>query len=48
MAEMIKLRAANKARMQGLLTDEQRERMREHRPGTGMGGGMMGKPPAGG
>jgi Spy/CpxP family protein refolding chaperone len=48
MAEMIKLRAANHARMQGLLTDEQREQMRQHRPGTGMGGGMMGTPPAGG
>ncbi|HUV20640.1 MAG TPA: Spy/CpxP family protein refolding chaperone [Gammaproteobacteria bacterium] len=46
MAEMIKLRAAHQARMQALLTDEQRERMREHRPGMGMGTGMMGTPPA--
>ena len=46
MAEMIKMRTANQARMQALMTDEQRERMREHRPG--MGGGMMGTPPAGG
>ena len=29
------------ARMQGLLTDEQREQMRGHRPGMGMGGDMM-------
>ena len=48
MAEMIKLRAAHHERMQALLTDEQRERMREHRPGMGMGGGMMGTPPADG
>jgi Spy/CpxP family protein refolding chaperone len=48
MAEMIKMRAANRTRMQGLLTDEQREQMRGHRPETGMGGGMMGTPPAGG
>ena len=48
MAEMIKLRAAHQARMQALLTDEQREQMLQHRPGTGMGGGMMGTPPAGG
>jgi len=48
MAEMIKMRTANMARMQGLLTDEQREQMRGHRPGMGMGGGMMGTPPAGG
>ena len=47
-AEMIKLRAAHQARMQALLTDEQREQMRQHRPGMGMGGGMMGTPPAGG
>lgn len=48
MAEMIKLRTANQARMQALLTDEQREQMREHRPGIGMGmgTGMMGTPPA--
>ena len=50
MAEMIKLRAAQRARMQGLLTDEQREQMRQHRPGMGMGSGMgrgmMGTPPA--
>lgn len=47
-AEMIKLRATHQARMQALLTDEQRDMMRQHRPGTGMGGGMMGTPPAGG
>jgi Spy/CpxP family protein refolding chaperone len=46
MAEMIKLRAANHAQMQALLTDEQRERMQQHR--QGMGGGMMGTPPADG
>lgn len=49
-AEMIKLRTAHQARMRALLTDEQREQMREHRPGmgmgTGMGTGMMGTPPA--
>jgi Spy/CpxP family protein refolding chaperone len=52
MAEMIKMRTANMARMQGLLTGEQREQMREHRGGmgigSGMGPGMMGTPPAGG
>ena len=48
MAEMIKLRAAHQARMQALLTDEQREQMLQHRQGMGMGGGMMGTPPAGG
>jgi periplasmic protein CpxP/Spy len=48
MAEIIKLRTANHARMQGLLTDEQREQMRQHRPGMGMGGGMMRTPPTGG
>jgi len=48
MAEMIKLRASHRSRMQALLTDEQRERMRQHRPGMGMGPGMMGTPPAGG
>ena len=45
-AEMIKLRTRNHARMQGLLTDEQREQMRQHR--SGMGGGMMGMSPMGG
>ena len=52
MAEMIKMRTANMARMQGLLTGEQREQMRGHRGGmgigSGMGPGMMGTPPAGG
>ena len=48
MAEMIKLHAAQRARMQALLTDEQRERMRQHRPGMGKGPSMMGTPPAGG
>lgn len=48
MAEMIKMRTANQARVQALLTDEQRELMREHRRGMGMGPGMMGTPPAGG
>jgi Spy/CpxP family protein refolding chaperone len=46
MAEMIKLHAAQRARMQALLTDEQREQMRQRR--QGMGPGMMGTPPAGG
>lgn len=45
-AEMIKLRTAHQARMRALLTDEQREQMREHRPAMGMGMGMMGTPPA--
>ena len=48
MAEMIKLHAAQRARMQALLTDEQLDRMRQHRPGMGMGPGMMGTPPADG
>ena len=45
MAEMIKLRAQHHARMQALLTEEQREKMREHRPGMGLmgpGAGPMG------
>ena len=46
MAEMIKLHAAHRARMQALLTDEQREQMRQRH--QGMGPGMMGTPPAGG
>ena len=46
MAEMIKLHAAQRARMQALLTDEQREQMRQRR--QGMGPGMMGTPPADG
>lgn len=48
MAEMIKLQAAQRARMQALLTDEQLDRMRQHRPGMGMGPGMMGTPQADG
>ena len=48
MAEMIKLQAAQRARMQALLTDEQREQIRQHRPGMGMGPGMMGTPPTDG
>ena len=49
-AEMIKMHASHRARMQALLTDEQREQMRQHRPGMGMGmgPGMTGTPPAGG
>ena len=45
-AEMIKLRNQHQTRMQALLTDEQREQMRQHR--HGMGGGMMGMRPMGG
>jgi Spy/CpxP family protein refolding chaperone len=46
MAEMIKLHAAQRARMQALLTDEQREQMRQRR--QDMDPGMMGTPPADG
>ena len=46
MAEMIKLHAAQRARMQALLTDEQSEQMRQRR--QDMGPGMMGTPPADG
>ena len=42
--EMIKLRTQHQARMQALLTDEQREQMRQHRQGRG----MMGMGPMGG
>ena len=45
-AEMIKLRNQHQVRMQALLTDEQRELMRQRR--HGMGGGMMGMSPMGG
>ena len=39
-AEMIKFRSQLQARMQSVLSDEQREQMRQHRQGMGMG--MMG------
>ena len=38
-AEMIKLRSQLQARMQSVLSDEQREQMRQHRQGMGMMGG---------
>lgn len=38
MAEMIKLRSRHHARMQSLLSEEQREQMRQHRQGMGMMG----------
>ena len=52
MAEMIKLHATQRARMQALLTDEQRELMQQRRQGMGhgmgMAPGMMVTPPADG
>ena len=45
MAEMIKLHAAHMARMESLLTEEQREQMRLHRQGMGMDDDMMGSAP---
>lgn len=44
-AEMIKLRSRHMARMQALLSDEQREQMRQRHQGMGMNGGMMGMSP---